>query len=195
MAVSQAELVERFQLELGDALEPLIDPGSLYRWINDGKDRLGARFPKTATVTWSASAVEVDLPADFQRLDRLVPSQVTSMPAYRIFGRKLRFHDAAGSSSGGSATIDYWALYPAVTSESGFAGEDAEAYALVSYMLHRFFVWLASSRTDYRRYSTLTGQNGIRFDDLYDVANSHLVDFRESASVEFLADALTYYGE
>ena len=195
MSFTQAELIERFHLELGDNLEPLLDQDALYRWINDGKNRLGARYPKSTSISWTTGVTGFNLPDDFYRIDRLTPASDTRMPSYRIFGRRIRFQDPDGSRSGGTCYLDYWALYPDVTSESAFIGEDAEAYALVSYMLHRFYIWLASGRADFRRYSTITGQNGVRFEDLADVANSHLVDFRESASVEILSDPLTYYGE
>ena len=195
MAYSQAELVERFHLELGNNLEPLLEPATLYRWMNDGKNRLGARYPRTWSAAWTVGVTGFDLPPDFYRIDHLTPTSSTRMPSYRIFGRLVRFQDPDGARSAGSASLDYWALYPDITESSDFIGEDGEAYALVSYMLHRFYIWLASSRTDFRRYSTITGQNGVRFEDLADVANSHLVDFRESGSIEILSDPLTYYGE
>jgi hypothetical protein len=195
MPYSQAEILERFHLELGDNLDPIVSPETTYRWINDGKNRLGARYPRSTSFSWAVGVDGFDLPADFYRIDRLTPRSDTNMPSYRIFGRRVRFQDPDGARSAGGCFLDYWALYPDITDDSAFVGEDGEAYALVSYMLHRFYVWLASSRTDYRRYSTITGQNGVRFEDLADVANSHLVDFRESGSIEILPDPLTYYGE
>ena len=195
MAFSQAEFVERFEIELGDGLEDLVQPSALYRWLNDGKNRLGARLPKTVTLTWALNDLEVALPTDFGRIDSLVPSSSTSMPSYRVFGKKIRFNDPDGARSAGSAVLDYWAPYLDITDTVDFAGEAGEAYALVSYLLHRFYIWLASSRADYRRYSTITGQNGVRFEALADVANSHLIDFRESAAIEALADPYMFYGE
>ena len=111
MSYSQQDFYDQVLLHLGTQLEELLDPASVYRWINDGKNRLGARQGKTTTMTWAQGDHTVPLPSDLRRVDGFVPYQETAMPEHRIFGRNLRFTDPGGAPSAGSAYLDYWAYY------------------------------------------------------------------------------------
>lgn len=164
-----------FRSEVGDAAQLAENP-EIDRWFNAAQRKLGVYRPQTDTITWAAGATTVALPADFHHVEEFVPDDGTyALPAHRVWAGQLAFNRAA--TSAGSGTLRYWATWPKVTgSQRSLLTQEADDVCL-SYALYRFFKRLASSRSDYRRYSTITGSNGVDISELDALSERHYNDF------------------
>lgn len=195
MARSSAEFRDDVRSQLGLDLGALALDEDIDLWINRGKSRLGARLPKSQALTWLALDASVALPSDFGLLSMIHPTgNTTYVPAHRIWADTMVFYEPE-CVDGGTATLYYFAEYPDITGEADSVMSAREDDACVSFALYRFFTRLASSRSDYRRYVTLTGANGVQPRDLLEIAAEHLVAFNESAGSIDLEAPVTYYGD
>lgn len=181
-----AEFEAAFRDEIGPELTQMVKGPEIRRWLNRGQSRLSVYRPLRDILTWTAGTTYVAFPADYHHLEELVPRGTTrELPRHRAFGEGIWF-DEDQTIPAGSATIWYWAHWPTIDgttrSELPPVGDDA----LISYCLYRFFKRLASSRSDYRTYATILGQNAVDLSELDDLAERHLADFNDGREV--LAD-------
>lgn len=191
--LSQAEFRTAVTEEVGD-LSALVDNAEVDRWVNEGRTRIGAYKRSTATVTWAAGDPDVDLPADCVAFVRLHGDDVYLLGRYTVWGTKLVLHDPDGASGSGTATAFYRAYYPQITGAADSELSEEADRGLISYALFRFFKKLSSSRSEYRRYSTLVGQNAVQIEDLQVEADRHYNDFVESSEALPLDPPTIFYG-
>ena len=161
--------------DLGEEVGKLVNNPEIDRWVNQAKDLLGVHAALSTDLSWDAGATTVDLPDDFLRVASFICS--TEVPAHRVWGRTLVILSASGAPRAGSATLLYHGYFPAITGSAVSQLTDVANYACVSYALYRFFKRLASSRSDYRKYATLTGSNGVDLDELDGLSERHYADF------------------
>ena len=194
MAMSLADFLEAIEDELGEAMT-LVRDEQVIRWINRGRARLGIYQQKTTDFLWTASASQLELPADFSRFDKLVPIEASrSLPAYDVLGGIIRFREPERVQAG-EARLYYGANYPEVTGTNASTMPAIADEAVVSYVLARYFKRIASFRADFRRYVSITGQNGVDVRDLLDIATDHDRDFA-LARDDFVTDApSSFYGD
>lgn len=189
------EFLADFEDEVGTEMFALTDAGEVTRWLNAGQRRLGWKQDAEATVTWAAGATEAALPTDCYRPIRLVPNSDTCLPALKIRQTSIRFLvDEEGVTDAGTAKLLYEADYPAITedaaSELSRQGDDA----ILAFALYRFFRKLATSRSNYQRYSVTQGVNAISVDDLVTVMNQHLDEFLSVQQDDPPAEPTTFFG-
>lgn len=181
MAVELTDFADRVRAELGDDIGELITDEHISVWINDGKNRLGAMKPLSDTITWVEGDTTVALPTDYVNLSHIrIDSDTSYLPPYEIWNSTLHFLEDDGASVGGSATVYYLGYFADITSSVASALPPAGDQACVSWACHRFFRRLANSRSEYRRYSTLLGQNGVTVDDLRELSAEYLQDFNDA---------------
>lgn len=195
MSLRLDELLDEFEDEVGEDLFALTSTAEVTRWLNKGQRRLGWKQDAEATVTWAATDTEVDLPADCYRPVRLVANSDTIIPAHKVRQTSIRFLvDEDGVTDAGTAKLLYVSDYPAITdvadSELSSDGDDA----LVAFALYRFFRKLATSRSNYQRYSVTQGVNAISVDDLVNVMNQHLDEFLSVQQDDPPAEPTSYFG-
>lgn len=164
--------------ELGEA-NVLATDQEIERWLNDGQDRLTQLRPVITTLSWAQAATTVTLPTDYVRPDRLVKS-TGFLPSYNFYGKQLVFNGDGGAADAGTATLFYWARWPEVTSSADSILDPIGDQACVSYACYRFFKKLASSRSDYRQYATVTGANGVDISELDALSERHYTDFTDA---------------
>lgn len=166
--------------EVGD-LSELVAPLEVARWINEGRTRVAFLDHKTGAITWDAGDLTVDLPTDLVQFSELRGRDTLNLGPYKLWGNKLVLDTEEGAPAAGSATVLYRAYYPEI--DYGVPSElPAEGNrALLCYALYRFFKKLCSSRSNYRRYSTLVGQNAVGIEDLQAEADRHYDDFADAA--------------
>lgn len=193
MAMSLADFLDAIEDELGEAMT-LVRDEQLVRWINRGRSRLAYYQQKSATLTWTAGAAYVLLPTDCERVDRILTTPSNYLPQHFILSDRVAFMDPEQVTAG-TATIYYGASFPAVTGQDPSTMPAIADEAVVSYVLARYFKRIASTRSDFRRYVTITGQNGVDVRDLLDLATDHDRDFAQ-AREDLVADApATFYGD
>lgn len=205
---SLADFLDAVKDELGDA-EQLVRDEQFTRWVNRGRHALGIYQPRVAELTWTANADGVALPPDYSQLQEIVPASGTTIPVFRVVGNKpgggpelgdpppaayLAFIDPS-CVSGGTATLYYGVDYPAITGAVASTMPAAADEAVVSYALARFFKRVAASRADFRRYVTVTGQNGIEVADLLELADQHSRDFLDQRAGLAVQAPTTYFGD
>lgn len=190
------EIREAVRDEIG-ALYELIRDEQVDRWANRGQAQLALRVGTKITLSWADGAASVSLPADCVAVDRLV-SMTTCLPEHvRIggpVGGSLAFLDPA-SVAAGEADLYYQADLAKITGSSASLGSSLADEAIISYALSRFYRRVAGSRADYRRYSTITGQNGVDVADLEDLADAHFRDFVDARERLVGSDPATFYGD
>jgi hypothetical protein len=186
-------LKEGFYRELSDELGQIADEDDVASWINDGRTRLGYYEPKTAALTWSVGDYLVTLPVDCCEFDSVVPDDGVSIPPHRVWNNRLRFDCKA--TSAGTATLFYGATPAAITGDLDSTLPDVLDQALISYALFRFFKWLAASRSDYRRYSTIAQGNAADVNQLLAAASGHRTDFIDAISSREIPAPVSFYGE
>lgn len=196
MSLRLDELLDEFEDEVGDDLFALTSAAEVTRWLNKGQRRLGWKQDAEATVTWVAGATDVDLPADCFRPVRLVANSDTVVPPHRIRQTSIRFLvDEDGVSDAGTAKLLYLSDYPAITEAVDSALSSDGDDALVAFALYRFFRKLATSRSNYQRYSVTQGVNAISVDDLVNVMNQHLDEFLSIQQDDPPSEAVTFFGD
>lgn len=184
------ELRDSFYAELGEELRVMAEKKDIDRWMNDAAAYMDEHDAQTATITWVAGDFLVTLPSDFVSLDSLDTDD--PLPGYRVWHRKLRFESAA--TSDGSATIFYLAEPDRVTASTASTLPDILDQARVFYALARFFRRLATSRSDYRRYSTIAQGNAAEIGDLLAQAERYQADFDAAVNAYEPAEAVGYFG-
>lgn len=193
---SLADLFDEFYLEIGTDLAELVEDVEVARWLNAGQRRLGFKRDLESALTWTAGDTEVALPTGVWQVNRLVANSDTLIPAYQIRETTIRFLvDEDGVSDDGGATLLYQGNYPQITdSQDSLLSDDGDD-ALVAFALYRFFRKLATTRSLYTRYSTLTGQNAVTVDDLLQIASQHLDEFLAVRDDVPLSSPTTFFGE
>ena len=194
-----SEQVETFYVRAGltddKERDKLAAEGDVETWLNHARLRLGPWDRRTADIEWDAGVAYVTLPVDCVDVSAV---QITSgyLPAWDQWGGVLRLR--ANSTASGTATVFYTAYFNVASDEPlGFDPKlDAASLAAVEYALAVFFRKLASSRADYQRYSTITGQSGLEVQDFRDLADDHLTEF-ESARGDLTANqpSASFYGD
>lgn len=193
--MTREEMLAVFYVDAGltddELREALAQEGDVEMWFEQGRIRLGPYAEKVKDLYWASGDLSLDLPPDCVDLARVDVSEGV-LPAYDKWALKLRFRTSA--NEGGVATAYYTGYFdpPGDTRDPRL---DKAHLACVSYALSRFFRKLSASRSDYRRYSTITGQNGIEAADLRDLADDHERQFDSLADEISLGASSTFYGE
>jgi hypothetical protein len=190
---TQDQMWENFGSDLSDELAQMVDRSQFDRWVNDGISRLGFYTGASADLAWVSGDWSVEFPADYCDFDSLEPLSGSAVPAHRIWRRTLRFERRA--TSPGSATLFYTRLPDLITSTAASTLPDVLDQALVSYALYRFFKWLATSRADFRRYSTIAQGNAADVPQLLAAAAGHRQDFAEAVDVHILQSPVAFFGD
>ncbi len=189
------EQLESFYVDAGltdiELREELAPEGDAERWLGQALVRIGPYAQKTDLIAWKAGDSSADLPPDCVDVARIEVTE-GALPSYDQWGLKLAFRTAA--SSEGSAIL-YYSAYFGLPTDAIDPRADKAQLAAVEYALSRFFRKLAASRSDYRRYSTTTGQSGVEADDLRALADDHLAQFETVAEELSLGAPTTFYGE
>lgn len=191
--MTQAEFRTAVTDEVGD-LSDLLENTQIDRWVNEGRASIGFLDHKTAAITWDVGDLEVDLPADLLTLSTIRGRDVPYLGHYVKWGQKLVLDTEDGASGAGSATLMYRAYYPEIDGSNASQLPLEGDRALISYALYRFFNMLASSRSNYRRYSTLVGQNAVTMDDLQAEADRHYDDFSSASANLPPETGVTWFG-
>jgi len=175
--VTLEEMLESFYVDAGLTDEPLraelAPEGNVERWLWQARLKIGVYEEKSATLWWEAGDTSLVLPPGLVRLGRIVQIE-GCLPAHDQWGLELAFRDGP-ATEGGSVQVYYESLFN--VEPGGTPMAESVGLAYVSYALSRFFRALASSRSDFKRYTTVTGQAGIEAGDLQDLAREHLADF------------------
>jgi hypothetical protein len=188
-------LIETVMTDLGDISELTTDEEVL-GWLNQGVGRLPARYESSFPFTYVVGDQTITLPGDFIRFDRL-ELRNGYFGAYEVRGKQLVTFDALKNA--GDGVVYYLTNFPQLPPDGdGSALPLLAREAVVAYAQYKFFQKLASSRADFRRYVTITGQNGLDVSDMADLAERHRQDFVD-ALTEFEeqedGQAVTFYGE
>lgn len=170
------DFIDSFGSEVGPELESLVDPHEVLRWVNRGQGRLGIYRPKVVPITWPSAATEIVLPADFHHAEKI--RFACPAPQHEWFGASLQL--TGDSVVAGDGKLFYWAYYPKITGNQDSLLPDEGDDALISFSLYRFYKRLASSRADYRRYATITAQNGVDISELDALSERHFSDFDDA---------------
>ena len=181
------------QDELGDAYD-LVRDEHVLRWVNRGRARLGLYEQKVAPISWANFAATVDLPADFAVAGALVPDRGFSLAAHQLTSTQLVFLDPP-SVREGTGQLFYGAHYPEVNGEDDSTMPPLADEAAVHYALARYFARIASTRSQFRRYVAVTGQNGVDVQDLLDLARAHDADFEAAKAELAVPPPATFFGE
>lgn len=191
MASTSAELVADFYAEVGSDLDEMVKPERVLRWMNQGQ----ARLPRKASmveITWNVGDASVDMLADFIRFEGLIDVD-GCLPAHRVWGNAIVFSAPAYDS--GSATLLYWADWPAISNTQDSTLPQVGEQGLVSFALYRFFKTLASSRADFRRYATISQANGVDISELDALSERHLADYEDAQEEMNVQHAASFFGE
>jgi hypothetical protein len=188
------EMREAFYGELDSNLAEMVEPDQIDLWLNQARAHTRYEHPTTAVLAWSKGNLLVDLPDDFCSLDEIVPSGGASLPTFRVWNGKLRITDPNGAPSDGTATIFYGAIPPKVTGSAKSVMPEVIDQACVSWALSRFFRRLASSRSDYRRYSTIAQGNAADIGQLLTESDRHHGDFLERVDAWRIAEPVSFFG-
>lgn len=190
------EFERGFRDEIGDDLGQLVRDSAILRWINEGQGKLQVYRQRTSALAWASAAVTVAMPSDFHHEEEIKPDLSSAVYPHRIWGRVLYFDDPSVVSSG-AGTLFYWATWPSVSGVQVSLLPDLGDQACLSFALYRFFKRLASSRADYRLYAATSQGNGVDVNDLSDLAEQHLEDFKETrdALSDTESSPSTFYGD
>jgi hypothetical protein len=190
---SAEQMWDDFLGELSTDLQRMAEQPKFLRWVNDGKSRIGYYVGGSAAITWAIGDLLISLPTDYCEFDSIEPASGTTMPEYRIWRDKIRLTSAA--TSAGSATLYYQKLPPDITGAADSTLPDILDQGLISFALFKFFKWLATSRADYRRYSTIAQGNAADIPQLLAAAAGHRADFAEASDLRTLQAPVTYFGD
>lgn len=194
MAWSDDDFVTAFDAEAGDVAALATDDQKIL-WFNEGQSRLLIRKPSYYDLTWAQGDRAVPLPADYVKMDKLVEDEAVESQPWREWGGDLVLDDPEGASAAGTARLYYWAEWAAMTTGTvNTELNSTQDYACLYYALSRFFKKLSSNRSDYKRYSTLVGQNAVTMGDLGAEADRHYSDFVDSMDTLPVDPPTTFYG-
>lgn len=190
--LAQDEFREAFRSEVGDDVFSMIRAEEVDRWVNRGQARLGYYRQLSTQLDWLAGAVSVPLPADFHHPERI--NAISScLPAGDYWGAAYVFKTAAYDA--GEVTLLYWGDFPQITSNQDSLLPQLGDDGCLSYALYRFFKRLASSRSDFRRYATISNSNGVDIAELDSLSEKHLADFNDARELiqENRQNAVLFY--
>jgi hypothetical protein len=193
--LSQEDFRDAFRSEVGDEVYALIRPEEVDRWVNRGQARLGYKLQKTAEVSWQQGDLQIAAPVDFHHFEKWNPVAPYCVPGGEFWGGNYVFSCVA--YEGGEAVLFYWGDPPAITSDADSVLPQLGDDGCLSYALYRFFKRLASSRSDFRRYATISNSNGVDIAELDSLSEKHLADFNDARELiqENRQNALTFYGD
>lgn len=186
------DFVDDFQGEVGDEVFTLFRSKDVERWLNRAQARLGVYRPMSASLSWNVGDTEILLPSDFREVESVTALTGSCLPDYREWGGKLVVLAVDGAVSSGQARLLYKAYWPQITSAADSVLPDVGDDAVLSFALYRAYKKLASSRSDYRKYATMTGANGVDIGELDDLSERHLADF-ETGRDELTAHSSTFF--
>lgn len=174
------EFIENFRREIGQEISQLVQDPEIERWVNAGQSRLRFYQQKVADFTWLADATGFDLPSDFHHPEQLRVDldSDSAVPPGSYWAGEYRFDGVV--SLGGSGQLYYFADFPRISGTQDSLLPDLGDDAVASYLLYRFWKRTASSRADYRRYSTLAQANGVDISELDALSERHLADFNDA---------------
>lgn len=196
MSATRAQLRDYAKDELGTDLASLISDDDFDRYINDAIRRLGYYLEETATLTWNSGDTSVALPADFVAEDRIQGAETVSLPRERRIWGNTMYFQVEGVDSDGSATLFYFAEHPALDDDADATALPGTAdTALVAFVCYRAYKRIASSRADYRRYSTLVQANGVDVSELASISDQYYAEFLEAKEGLPSRQAATFYGD
>lgn len=187
------DFLDAIEDELGEAVT-LVRDEQIIRWINRGRARLAFYKQTVATLEWDDEDAYVLFPADCARVDRILTQSGSVLPPHFLLADRVAFIDPE-SVTEGEATLYYGANFPAVTGTVPSTMPDIADEAVVSYVLARYFKRMASSRSDFKRYVSITGQNGVDVRDLLDLAVDHDRDFERARADLVIDNISTFYGD
>ena len=195
---TQAEFRADFISDVGDlgtVTPALFVNTDIDRWVNEGRSRIPFHEKKSATLTWSAGDVEVDLPSDLLTMSTLRGRDVCYLGHYVRWGFKLLLDAEEGASSAGTATLLYRSYYPEITDVAASTLPEEGDQALLSYAKYRFYSRLTGNRAFYKRYATLAGANAVQIEDLQAEASRHYDDFLAASEVLPPDEPAFFYNE
>ena len=180
MAWSDDTFILSFDAEAGD-ISSLATAAQKIIWFNEGQARLLRRKPTFTDIVWTLAARQVDMPADFVQLDKLIETQNSPQLPWRVWGQDLVLDDPAGAIDDGGARVYYWAEWAQMTTTTTATELNiSQDYACLYFSLHRFFKKLSSNRGYYKRYATLVGQNAVSMSDLQQESDRYYQDFLDA---------------
>lgn len=196
MSATRADLRDYAKDELGSDLSSLISDTDFDRYINDAIKRLGYYIESSVLLTWDAGDTEVDLPADFVSAESLIGAETVSLPRERRIWGNTMYFQVEGVDSSGSATLFYFADHPTLDADADVTTLPGAAdTALVAFVCYRAYKRIASSRADYRRYSTLVQANGVDVSELASISDQYYAEFLEAKEGLPLRQAATFYSD
>ena len=182
MPWSDDTFIASFDAELGAlADEALCTDAQKILWFNEGQARLLKKKATYDDVTWAVGDRTIPLPADFIKLDKIVPDDGVSMLPWRVWGNTLILDDPEGADESGTARVYFWGEWTEM--DSSTIATDltlAQDHACLYYALSRFYRRISSNRAFYKRYATLVGQNAVSMTDLQQEADRYYQDFLDS---------------
>lgn len=196
--LSLEELHEEFYDEIGGVdgdLARFVEDADITRWLNHGQRRLGWLLESSGTVTWSAGDTEAAFPSDCFKPGKFIVATGTVMPSYRLWNDGFFFLHPDGAGSDGSVTLLYHARPAAITGSQDSELTEEGDQAIVAYALYRFFKKMATTRSDYEQYATLTGGNGIDVEALLAQADRCYDEFLAAEQSLPVPEASTFYGD
>lgn len=199
MAETLTNLLDYVKDELGSDIVTLLGASvddDIERYLNEGQRRLGWYSEKYTTLTWDAADTTVSLPADYCEIDTIEVDAGVRMPRFRVWNKTIYFSDPDGASQSGTARLFYLAHVADLTTgaDSTELPEVGDG-GLVSFACYRAYKRIASSRTEYKRYSTIMQTNGVEIQDLASLSDQYYADFLEAKEALPLRDPTTFYGE
>ena len=194
--LSAAYLIDAVREDLGDVAGLFEDP-QLLRFLNEGQRRLEPEVARerVSTLTWVANVTEAALPADLISITGIEPADTAStVPGrYRVHGGTM-YLDQRDTTYAFTGRLYYRAHFPQISDTADSLVPPAAGDALVSFALYRAFHRVASNRSVYKRYSTLT-QNGVTVAELEGIATNHLADFTDVKTLAQNLEAPSFFYE
>lgn len=180
MAKTLAELRTAVRDELGDVEGDVLD-AKIDLWLNTGQAKLGIYKPTDPhAFTWLDGATSVALPVDLHHVQEIVLDEQSCIDGgYRVHGRVLYFLRPDRVIAGG-ATLYYWANFSIINDSTPSELNTLGDAAIVAYVGYRFFKMLAASRSEYRRYATITQANGVGLSDLDGLSEAWRADYEDA---------------
>lgn len=196
--LSLVELHEEFYDEIGGVdsdLARFVEDADITRWLNHGQRRLRWLIERSDTVSWAAEDQTASFPADCFKPGKFIVATGTVMPAYRLWNDGFFFLHPDGAPSAGSITLLYHARPAAITSAQDSELTEEGDQAIVAYALYRFLKRMATTRSDYEQYATLTGGNGVDMEALLAQADRHYDEFLAAEQSLPVSEPSTFYGD
>lgn len=179
MTVALDELRSAVNEELGPAAD-LFAAGYIDRLINEGQKRyepdvLRARID---AINIPSNTLTFELPSDFIRLNKFFRNANSAdLEPFELHGNLMAFYERTTALFSGR--IAYSASWPAITEDQECILPPVAADGLIAYALYRCYKRIASNRVDYRRYSTMVG-NQASVADIDALSQSYLDEWADA---------------